>query len=58
MIYIYKCKECDYEFEHKQKLNDPKPSCPKCEHEVKKLPAISNFVLKGNGWAKDNYGLK
>ena len=58
-IYCYKCNKCQEEFEVEQKVNDPIPDCPNKEneeeHEVVKQISLTSFVLKGSGWARDNY---
>tara|TARA_R100001198_G_C5026939_1_gene94608 strand:+ start:181 stop:315 length:135 start_codon:yes stop_codon:yes gene_type:complete len=41
-----------------QKFGDKWPDCEKCSKQMNKKPALTSFSLKGNGWAKDNYGLK
>lgn len=51
ITYNYKCKECDHEFEKKQKISDdPIKECPKCQGEVQKVLYASQFQLKGAGW--------
>lgn len=57
-IYEWSCLSCEHQFENMQKMADPTPECPKCHKAVKKLFSVSNFSFTGNGWAKDNYGLK
>lgn len=58
--YVYKCPiHNEFEFEHK--ISEKLEFCPKCEEEnkpqqeVKRLITMSNFVLVGSDWAKDNY---
>lgn len=56
-IYEYRCPKCSHEFEvlHR-KVNAPPPKCPECGHEpVEKLVSVTNFELKGGGWANDGY---
>jgi len=53
--YQYKCKQCDHEFEVKQRMtDDPLSQCPECgKTTLKKI--INNqggFQLKGSGWFK------
>ena len=48
-LYEYKCESCG---RREEKL------CETCKYEMKKLISISSFALEGDGWAKDNYGLK
>lgn len=59
-IYEYACSTCGHQFEKRVKLNAAPPPCPACEgEEVKKLISrSSSFVLKGQGWYRDHYGLK
>lgn len=49
---------CGNEKELYIKLNDKKPVCEKCGLEMKIAVASPAFVLVGNSWAHDNYGLK
>ena len=58
-IYTYACEKCKAEIELIQKMGDPTPqTCEKCgkKNSLKKTFGLSNFVLKGGGWAKDGYG--
>jgi putative FmdB family regulatory protein len=59
-IYVYSCEACEKQEEHHQRMSDrPLVVCSSCkEPKLKKIIAGSNFALKGNGWAKDNYGIK
>jgi len=41
-----------------QKFGDKWPDCSVCQKQMKKKPSLTSFSLKGDGWAKDNYGLK
>jgi putative FmdB family regulatory protein len=57
-LYLYQCKACQEETEEIQKMGEKPPStCPHCEKEgtLEKKIAVSNFQLKGSGWAKDGY---
>jgi putative FmdB family regulatory protein len=54
----YICNSCGYSLEiilmPSERLEDVIP-CPNCgERAIKVLPK-TNFVLRGGGWAKDNY---
>ena len=40
------------------KLKEKEPVCDKCGLRMKKAMSTPAFVLSGNGWARDNYGLK
>jgi putative FmdB family regulatory protein len=69
-VYLYECPICG-EFEYEHSISENLEYCPKCEIEaegditvadrrsfqkVKKLIAGgTNFVLSGDGWARDNY---
>ena len=60
-VYEYKCSQCDHEVELLQKHNEPAPKCAKClptGEVMEKMISVGSFSLKGDGWAKDNYGLK
>lgn len=51
--YIYRCLECQLDFEIQQSINDsPGAKCPKCgkkiTHRLIQLPYV---VFKGDGWA-------
>ena len=57
--YDYKCLVCDHDFETIQPINDdPHTSCPQCKVECynRLISGGTAFVLKGGGWAADNYG--
>lgn len=59
-VYEYRCSECNFEMSVLQKLSDDPPKCCKCtsDKDMTKLISTTSFLLKGGGWAKDNYGLK
>ena len=62
-IYDYKCDECGNTEEHLQDMGAPSPDCSSClkkqkKVSMKKVISKTSFVLKGNHWAKDNYGLQ
>jgi putative FmdB family regulatory protein len=52
--YEYKCEKCG-EFEHEHSMSYTLSECPKCKGKVEKLISLSNFILIGGSWAKDNY---
>jgi len=57
-LYVYECKKCGAQQEELQKLNDPAPDvCDACQAKgsLEKVLGVSNFQLKGGGWAKDGY---
>lgn len=62
-IHNYKCKKCKHEYEvfyttqsavEKEEADE---QCPKCESKQKErqFPKGTSFILKGKGWARDNY---
>jgi len=59
MIYEYKCPfHGEFEIEHS--INQKLEFCSKCKEEgkeqkVTRLISVSNFILVGGGWGKDNY---
>lgn len=55
--YEYLCKVCDLDFEIEQSINEiAQAMCPTCKiYTENRLISRTNFVLKGDGWAKDNY---
>ena len=58
--YEYLCEGCGAEEAYLQKMDDrPMLICPQCKRPLlKKLVSAPNFALKGDGWARDNYGIK
>ncbi len=58
--YDYSCTQCNHEWEEFQNINDEHiKECPVCkEQSAKRLISVTNFVLVGGGWAKDNYSSK
>ena len=57
-IYVFECNACGRILEVLQKFGDKWPHCEKCKQQMNKKVALTSFSLKGDGWAKDNYGLK
>ncbi len=57
--YVYQCPKCDRIKEIFKSISESdKPEY--CGHlmeyiKMKKIIAPTNFILKGNGWAKDGY---
>ena len=59
--YDYKCLVCEEDFETIQSIKDDAHApCPQCRVEChnRLISGGTSFVLKGNGWAADNYGSK
>jgi putative FmdB family regulatory protein len=57
-LYTYRCSKCKAEVEELQKFDDPPPpECPECKEKdsLERTLGVSNFQLKGSGWAKDGY---
>ena len=58
-IYEYRCIKCGHNFEKLIRLSAPTPKCPECgAEESQKKVSVGSFVLRGEGWYKDHYGLK
>lgn len=58
MTYTYKCEACSHEFEIDQRIkDDPGSTCPNCKVFTRNrlINTGTTFVLKGSGWAADNY---
>lgn len=56
-LYEFKCERCGEEKEDFVKVGTEILSC-NCGGPMKKVMSLPNFVLKGNCWYKDHYGLK
>lgn len=58
--YEYMCNSCEVKFEVEQSIkDDPLQQCPTCkEKSLKRLISNTSFILKGSGWAADNYSSK
>jgi len=54
-IYEYSCRNCGELWEELVPHNQVKRPCPNCYKLCKRIISLSNFQLKGEGWAKDNY---
>ena len=54
-IHEFECPKCGHKEERLILSNDNRPLCPKCLILLDKIISLSNFILKGNCWAKDNY---
>ncbi len=51
-IYTYRCKDCDYQFEKRQRMaDDPLTQCVDCEAgEVRRVVNSVGIVFKGSGF--------
>jgi putative FmdB family regulatory protein len=51
-IYVYRCSNCDYEFEHNQKFADPHlKRCPECgKMTLNKVFTPATVIYKGSGF--------
>lgn len=49
--YKYRCKECDHEFEARQRMSDkPLSECPVCGGDVRRVVGSVGIVFKGSGF--------
>ena len=49
--YAYRCNECGYEFEVRQRMmDDPLTECPECEGEIRRVVNSVGVVFKGSGF--------
>ena len=54
--YSYFCNKCNKNVELVQKMSERQaPLCEECDTLMESQIALSNFQLKGDGWAKDGY---
>lgn len=59
MLFETYCKNCGYIEEAFLDHDDNgMPICPQCNIKMRKACSCGAFVLKGSGWAKDNYSSK
>jgi putative FmdB family regulatory protein len=51
-IYVYRCSNCDHEFEHNQKFSDPHlKRCPECgKMTLNKVFTPATVIYKGSGF--------
>lgn len=51
-IYVYRCTNCDYEFEHSQRFIDPHlKKCPQCgKMTLNKVFTPATVIYKGSGF--------
>ena len=57
-IYEFVCSKCGEKVESLVSIGTNSIVCDKCDGEAYKVMSSPSFHLKGNCWAKDNYGLK
>jgi putative FmdB family regulatory protein len=64
-LYEFQCDSCGHRLEVLQKHSDPPPVCGPCDEALPdetpymtRQVSVSSFQLAGDGWARDNYGLK
>jgi putative FmdB family regulatory protein len=57
-IYSYRCKDCGYEFDQRQRMSDdPLTICPVCEGSIRRVVNSVGVVFKGSGfYVTDNRG--
>ena len=49
--YKYRCKNCDHEFEVRQRMSDdPLTECPVCGGDVRRVVGSVGIVFKGSGF--------
>lgn len=58
MIREFECEKCNNTVEVWENFDTIPLCCNKCGGKIKKIISKSSFVLKGSGWAFDNYGSK
>jgi len=56
-LYDLVCKNCGNTKEVFLKLDEPEPTCEKCQTKMTKAMSAPAFVLKGKNWYSDGYGL-
>ena len=57
-LYEFVCPRCGHVTETIQSYADASPQCEGCDAATKRRVSRSSFLLKGDGWAKDNYGIQ
>jgi putative FmdB family regulatory protein len=56
-LYDLVCDQCGHTKEQVLKLEEEMPVCDKCGERMKKAMSAPAFILRGNCWYKDGYGL-
>ena len=54
-VYEFECS-CGNETESLEPMGTKTIKCKNCGKDMKKIISKSSFILKGSGWAFDNYG--
>jgi putative FmdB family regulatory protein len=50
-LYVYKCKNCEHQFEARQRFSDdPLTECPECHGQVRRVINSVGVVFKGSGF--------
>ena len=49
--------DCGHVMEQVLKIDEKEPVCEKCGLQMRRAISAPAFILKGNGWYKDGYGL-
>ena len=50
-IYTYRCRECDHEFEQRQRMaGAPLTDCPVCVGRIRRVVNSVGIVFKGSGF--------
>ena len=59
-VYEYECRNCGDRREVEQRITaEPLSECTECgKFALQRLISGSSFVLRGTGWAADNYAAK
>jgi putative FmdB family regulatory protein len=56
------CPKCDLDFEFFKIKSDEIVKCPQCEtteeNLERRISKMTSAILKGDGWARDNYKTK
>lgn len=59
MIYTYECPKCGLKTEKQSSVkNRDNQSCDVCNTPLVRLIDLTNFVLKGTCWTRDNWTKK
>jgi putative FmdB family regulatory protein len=50
-VYTYRCNDCNYRFEQRQKMTDaPLSVCPACHGDVRRVVNSVGVLFKGSGF--------